>query len=304
VWNGLTTWLFNDARRGKRLTADSVAVVVRGYARLLRPANALIAAAAVCVGAVVAVGTSEAALQWQAVAFGAVVAFLFTGAGNALNDVYDRETDRVNHPDRPIPSGQVSPRAASVLAGSLFAAAILAGMSINIPASGLVLASLALMVAYEERFKASGWSGNLLIAWLVGSLFVFAGLCVYGGRVEPLAIAASLAVLAGLSTVAREVVKDIEDLAGDVDRATLPRRRGIPFAGRVAQAFLAAAVVLSVLPAILGILGPWYPPLVAAADAIFIYAAWHATRSPGRSERAMKGAMVVALAAFLAGGLA
>ncbi|HKZ63153.1 MAG TPA: UbiA family prenyltransferase, partial [Thermoplasmata archaeon] len=134
---------------------------MRAYARLLRPANALIAAAAVCVGAVVTVGTSEAALQWQAVALGAVVAFLFTGAGNALNDVYDRETDRVNHPDRPIPSGQVSPRAASVLAGSLFAAAILAGMSINIPASGLVLASLALMVAYEERFKASGWSGNL-----------------------------------------------------------------------------------------------------------------------------------------------
>jgi geranylgeranylglycerol-phosphate geranylgeranyltransferase len=126
---------------------------------------------------------------------------------------------------------------------------------------------------------------------------------VYEGAVRPLQIAASLAVLAVLSTVGREIVKDIEDVAGDVDRTTLPKARGVPFAGRAAQAFLGLAVVLSAVPALLGVLGPSYVPLVALADAIFIYAALYSTRSPGRSERAMKAAMVVALVAFLAGGL-
>jgi len=185
----------------------------------------------------------------------------------------------------------------TVLLGRLNATLLLMGA-----AFALVLISLALMVAYEERFKASGWSGNLLIGWLVGSLFLFAGLCVYAGRVAPLEIAASLALLAGLSTVAREVVKDIEDVAGDVGRTTLARTRGVAFAGRVAQGVLLAAILLSAVPILLGVLGPWYAALVAAADGIFIYAALHAARSPGRSERAMKAAMVVALVAFLAGG--
>lgn len=272
------------------------------YVRLLRPGNAIMSAAAVAIGAVVAVGPVETLARAPAVALGALTVFLFTGAGNALNDFYDREVDRANHPHRPIPSGQVSPRAAFDLALVLFASSAVASLAINLEAFALVLVSLALMIAYEVRFKASGGSGNLLIAWLVGSLFLFAGLVVYAGRPEPLLVAAILALLAGLSTVSREIVKDIEDVAGDVGRASLPKRWGIATAGRIGQVFLGAAVGLSALPVALGLLGPWYIPAVLLADAIFIVAAFYAVRSPGRSERAMKVAMVVALAAFLAGG--
>lgn len=272
--------------------------------RLLRPVNATMSAVAVGVGAVVAAGLDGTVARAGSVALGGLATFLFTGAGNALNDFYDRDGDRVNHPDRPIPSGQIAPAAAYDTALVLFFVAIVASLFINFAAFGLVLASLVLMVAYEERFKASGWSGNLLIAWLVGSLFLFAGLCVYEGRTHPLQIAASLAVLAGLSTAGREIVKDIEDVAGDVGRTTLPKTRGVPFAGRVAQGFLLSAVALSAVPAVLGILGRWYVPVVLVADGIFIYAALYSTRAPGRSELAMKAAMVVALVAFLAGGLA
>ena len=275
-----------------------------GYLVLLRPLNAVMSGVAVGVGAVVAVGPSEAARLALPVGLGAFVAFLFTGAGNALNDVYDRDVDRVNHPNRPIPAGQIAPAAAFDFAFALFIAAIVLSLFVNLAAFGFVLLSLALMIVYEVRFKSGGWSGNLLIAWLVGSLFLFAGLCVYQGRARPLQIAASLAVLAGLSTVAREIVKDIEDVAGDAGRATLPKTRGLPFAGRAAQVALVAAIALSALPWGIGLLSGWYLPLVALADAVFIYAALYATRSPGRSEQSMKVAMILALVAFLAGGLA
>lgn len=261
-------------------------------------------AAAVGIGSVVAVGAREVADQWLAVALGGLTSFLFTGAGNALNDFYDHDVDRRNHPARPIPSGRIDARAAFDFALALFLLAIAASVFINRAAFGLVLASLFLMIAYEVRFKSSGWSGNLLIGWLVGSLFLFAGLCVYRGQVRPLAIAASLALLAGLSTVGREVVKDVEDIAGDVGRTTLPKTRGIPFATHVAQSFTLAAVALSALPAAFGLLSLWYVPIVAVADATLIFAAFYSARSPARSERLMKVGMAVALVAFFAGGVA
>jgi len=258
-------------------------------------------ALAVVVGAVVAVGLDGVARLALPTALGAVAVFLFTGAGNALNDVFDRDVDRVNHPSRPIPRHEISPLGALDLALALFIASIVVSLVVNFAAFALVLLSLALMIGYEERFKASSWSGNLLIAWLVGSLFLFAGLCVYEGHPRPLQIAASLAVLGGVSTVAREIVKDIEDVAGDIGRTTLPKQRGIPFATRAAQAILVLAVALSAVPAALGLFRNWYIPIVVVADAIFLSAAVEARRSAAKSERAMKVAMFVALVAFLAG---
>ena len=260
-------------------------------------------AAAVGIGGVVALGATVAVDRWPSIALGALTAFLFTGAGNALNDFYDRDVDRLNHPRRPIPSGRIQPKAAFDVALALFLLALLSTLFVNVAAFGLVLVSLALMIGYEVRLKSSGWSGNLLIGWLVGSLFLFAGLCVSRGDARPLQVAASLAMLAGLSTVGREVMKDIEDAAGDVGRATLPKTRGIPFATRVAQSFTLAAVALSVLPAGLGILGVGYFAVVPFADATLIFAAFYSARSPARSERLMKVGMAVALVAFLAGGL-
>ncbi|WP_414635733.1 UbiA family prenyltransferase, partial [Actinophytocola sp.] len=45
-------------------------------------------------------------------------------AGMALNDYADRELDRTERPERPIPSGRVSPRFALGLAAGLTAAGV------------------------------------------------------------------------------------------------------------------------------------------------------------------------------------
>ncbi|PKM92058.1 MAG: digeranylgeranylglyceryl phosphate synthase, partial [Euryarchaeota archaeon HGW-Euryarchaeota-1] len=37
----------------------------------------------------------------------AAAIFLFSSAGNVLNDYFDREIDKINHPERPIPSNRV-----------------------------------------------------------------------------------------------------------------------------------------------------------------------------------------------------
>src|SRR5947209_2754297 len=141
----------------------------------------------------------------------------------------------------------------------------------------------------------------LVMAFLVGSLFPFAGVSVFRSSAGPLIRTGILAALAFLATLGREITKDIEDMQGDVDRLTLPRRIGARRAGAVAGIALALCVALSFLPVYFGVLGIGYAVLVIPADGMFIYAAFHSAANPARSQRVTKYAMIVALAAFLAG---
>ena len=110
-----------------------------------------------------------------------------------------------------------------------------------------------------------------------------------------------MAALAFFTTIGREITKDIEDIRGDVDRRTLPRRIGSRRAGLVAAISLFVGVALSLVPFALGVLSLGYAILVVPADGMFIYAALHSAANPARSQRVAKYGMIVALAAFLAG---
>jgi len=209
----------------------------------------------------------------------------------------------VNHPRRPIPRGDVSPEQALRFASLAFALSLAAAVYAGILAVGILVLNFVAMVAYEKGFKARGASGNFLIAYLVGSLFAFGGAAVYVGGVDVLQRAILMGLLAALATAGREVTKDIEDLAGDVDRATLPRRIGVPRAGAVGTACFVASVLLSIVPFVLGLFGWAYLAVVLVADAIFIYSGRYSAKNPARAQRAAKYGMFVALVAFLAGGL-
>ncbi len=276
---------------------------MRGYLRLSRPGNATISAAGVAVAALVAAGPEGFLARIPAVGFSALAAALFTAGGNALNDYFDRETDRVNHPDRPIPRGEVSADQALRFASLMFALSLATAVVAGILAVGIVAVNFVVMVSYEKGLKARGASGNFLIAYLVGSLFAFGGAAVYAGDSAVLQRAFLMGSLAALATAGREITKDIADFAGDVDRATLPRRIGVPRAGAVAAACFVAGAAFSVVPPILGLFGLRYLGVVVVADAIFIYSGAVSAKNPARAQRAAKVGMVVALVAFLTGGL-
>jgi len=274
-----------------------------GYLRLARPLNCGMSAVGVGIAAVVAVGWAGVqAIPWT-ILLAAGAAALFTAGGNALNDYFDRDTDAVNHPDRPIPRGEMSADEALRFAALTFALSLALASLVGLLAVGIVVVNFVVMVAYEKTLKARGAGGNLLIAYLVGSLFVFGGAAAYRGDLAALDRTLVLGLLAALTTAGREVAKDIEDLAGDVDRVTLPRRIGVRGAGAVAAAAFGAGVVLSIVPYVLQILGTVYLGVVLVADIIFMWSGAYSARNPGRAQRAAKYGMVVALAAFLLGGL-
>jgi geranylgeranylglycerol-phosphate geranylgeranyltransferase len=272
-----------------------------GYVGLLRPRNCLMAVLSVIIVALVAAGLDVSGIPGTEVLAASLVVFLFTGAGNTLNDVLDRDIDRQNHPRRPIPSGLVGPGNAAAFSGALFGLSVVLGLWLGIWCMALILLNLAIMLAYEFGAKATGLLGNMMISWLTASLFLFGGLAVLDTFPDIMDTLLFMFLLSFFATLGREIAKDIQDMGGDIGRKTLPMQVGRDKAGYLAAIALLAAVGLSPLPYIMGVFGFLYLLTVLPADAIFIYGAWLISRNPEKASGTAKLGMSVSLAAFLLG---
>ncbi|MYL68421.1 geranylgeranylglycerol-phosphate geranylgeranyltransferase [Halorubrum distributum] len=267
---------------------------LRGIVELARLGNCVAAGALTATGAFVA-GASGAALP---TALAAVTTAFAVAAGNAINDYFDREIDAVNRPDRPIPRGAVSPRGALATATVWFAVAVAAAVALPRLAIAIAAVNLVALVTYTSIFKGTPGLGNALVAYLVGSTFLFGG----AAAGNPRAVLV-LAALAGLSTFTREVIKDVEDVAGDREEglATLPIAVGERTALRIGAAALVVAVAVSPLPYRSGTLGAAYLAVVAVADAVMLYATYESFSDPAAAQRRFKYGTFLAAAAFVVG---
>ena len=211
------------------------------YLALTRPGNMILTAIAVVAGSFIAAGPEIMDFQIE-VAICCVCSMILVGGGNALNDYNDRETDKENHPERPIPSGSISADTASIYAQALLGSGLLIllfALENKMPFV-IALIGIILLIAYENGLKAAGISGNITVGLMSGAVFLFAGMAV--NDPGPTLWMFGLAVLA---TITREIIKDIQDLEGDRDRRTLPASIGIENSMRVAILFLLIAIGLS-----------------------------------------------------------
>lgn len=229
--------------------------------------------------------------------------FLITGAGNAINDYFDVDIDRINKPERPIPSGRIKLSTALHFSLALFALGTLFAFMIN-PFCGIIaLVNSLLLIYYARTLKRTAFLGNLAVGYLTGSAFLFGGAVFFkSGGLESVFV---LFLLATLATVAREIVKDIEDIEGDVkDGArTLPIVIGPKKAAYLAALIGLIAVLASPLPYLQSLMSFRYLILVAVADLLFAVAVYEilAKDNPAKSSKMFKLAMAFALLSFIAG---
>jgi len=226
------------------------------------------------------------------------VVFLVTGGGNVVNDYFDRDIDAVNRPSRPVPSGRISPVLALRWSFLLFLLGSALALMINPLCLALAAANSLLLVAYAGYLKATPLAGNLTVAYLTGSTFLFGGLAT-GSYSE---ITAVLSILAGLATLGREIVKDVEDVDGD--RAGGARTLPILFGPALSSRAAAAAVLCGVALSYLAPLGRPYLVAVTAANILFLASVRKALQGePSASQRFLKLGMALALVAFTIGSL-
>jgi 4-hydroxybenzoate polyprenyltransferase len=274
---------------------------VAAVARLARLPNGLVAAAAVIVGG------RWAGAGWASgpVLLAALSAAALTAVANAYNDFEDRDIDAVVHAERPIPSGAIAPQTALLLALVAGALGVFLAAAARLPLGVLSIFVVAVMLGYGRIKAWSGVAGNVVVA-VLGSLPFLYGAWAAGA---PRA-AIPLVALAAPLQFAREVAKDIDDVAGDFgSRRTLPLTVG-----------RAAARGISVVAAVLAVCGL---PLAAAgstrvgvtmpgggllllagvlllpAGAFVLFGCWRLLQGRAGAAGAFKAAMVLAILAMV-----
>ena len=232
-----------------------------------------------------------------------LVVFLVTGAGNAINDYFDIDIDRINKPERPIPSGKIGLSTALYFSLVLFASGTLLAANINMACAAIALFNSLLLIYYAHTLKRTALFGNMAVGYLTGSTFLFGGaVFIERGGVNGVFV---LFLLATLATIAREIVKDIEDMEGDREDGarTLPILIGAKNAAYLASGIGLVAVMASPLPYLQSLMSMRYLFIVALADILLAIAVYEilGKNDPARSSKMFKLAMAFALVSFIAG---
>ena len=269
------------------------------YIALTRPGNVVLTAVAVVAGSYIAAGDNIFDFQVE-IMIASLAAMMLVGGGNALNDYNDRESDKENHPNRPIPAGLISADETLVYSRILLSAGLLIvlfGLANKLPFI-IALIGTTTLISYENKLKALGLSGNIAVGFMSGAVFLYAGMVV--NDPGPTLWMFGLAFLA---TVAREIVKDIQDLEGDTDRFTLPARIGIGKSLFVTGILLVVAWSLSftAITQFSGMASNAYAIGVSIANVIMLVGFQNARNGDYFSgQKKIKQGMGVAMLAFIA----
>jgi geranylgeranylglycerol-phosphate geranylgeranyltransferase len=264
------------------------------------------AAAGICVvaGEVMALGRLPGATT---AALGFLLGFFVSGAAMTTNDYFDREVDKINHPERPLPSGRITITQLVALEAffsisGLLVAALLGG--------GVLLAAAVLWVVgflYNWRYKESGLIGNLLVSTSVASTFVVGGVASAG---IANGLTWTFGAIAFMFDLAEEIVGGAMDLSGDTKRnvKSLARVYGKRNALRVSMFLFALVIAGTIVPVAAGWLGYVYLVLALIADTLIAYfaAALYRSKTPEEGRGKTRSLYLTALGlvvAFLLGSM-
>jgi geranylgeranylglycerol-phosphate geranylgeranyltransferase len=176
---------------------------------IIRPINAVLTAFAVVIGFWLSNADSRSLLHLGLLIISALCALSF---GNVINDIVDFEGDLINHPNRPLPSGQMTKQQAFFFCWILAVLSFLSSFFVSIAHSIGTLIPIVLLTVYSLFLKGTPLLGNVLVSLLVSYPIIFGGMG--SPRFYILLIPATYAFLLNIS---REIVKDMEDKKGDLE---------------------------------------------------------------------------------------
>ncbi len=188
---------------------------------------------------------------------------IIAAAGNIINDYFDVKADRINKPEKLIITKHIKRRWAIVSHWSFNGIGFISGIYLSIYYQSIIfvfihLISINLLWFYSMYFKRKVFFGNLIIAVLTGMIPVLTLLYVCFSislqsdlNVVPLLISEDLnliyivALLAALSNLSREIIKDMQDMSGDrmIYVKSLPMAIGV-FNSKVISTVIMIFVIL------------------------------------------------------------
>ncbi len=180
-------------------------------------------------------------LRWKNLLIIALTQWLFSAAGNIINDYLDIEIDKINKPNQQIIGNTITKKSAKYLYLTLNILGILLGTIVGITIHSywfglLFLAVVFLLFLYSRYFKRQFLIGNIVVSilsalpihyiWLV---FYLSDKSIIQTQPDNLFYLIFYMSFAFLMSLIREIIKDIEDIDGDRENYchTLPIKFGI-----------------------------------------------------------------------------
>ena len=201
---------------------------------------------------------------------GFLAVFLISASALILNDYFDVESDRINAPDRPVPSGLVTQNEVLYLFILVSLLGFFLGYLIHPQALVVLILVWLVGVLYNWHFKHFGLIGNLMVSFSVGMTFIFGGVIV--SRVwQPVLLFFSL--WAFLINLGEEIAADANDLAGDQQAGSrsLAVLAGSETAIRISSGIFLLVIAASFVPFIFGWLAWIYFLPLAIADIAILF---------------------------------
>jgi len=272
--------------------------VFSAYLRLMRPANIVTAVADILLGYAASgallslLGSSNLALgQLLPLGWLVLATIGLYGGGVVFNDVFDAELDRIERPERPIPSGQASQQGAGLLGLLLLSGGVLAAWQVSGTSALIALAIACLALLYDWKGKHHPLLGPVNMGACRGGNLLL-GISALPAALENLWFLALIPIvyIAAITMVSRGEVNG-------GNRAALKGALllyGLVFGGIISLALLPQFNLLYSLPFLLLFAYLIFPPLLRALPA----------KEPGLIMKAVRAgilALIVMNASMAAG---
>ena len=235
-------------------------------------------------GQIIALGKFASVLE---TIFGFLSVFFISASILVLNDYFDVETDKLNAPDRPIPSNVVTPSEALLLSINLMFFGLILSYLISVTALLFSIILLIIGFLYNRKYKKNGLPGNLMVSFSVGMTFIYGGVSV---GLSFNHIVWFFGLIAALIDLGEEIAADAMDMQGDllINSNSLAIKYGKQVALQISSYIFFFVILLASIPFILRWLPTIYLVPIAIIDVSIAYSALRLLKSSNNKEAGMK----------------
>ncbi len=128
------------------------------YIIIVRPLNVIITFFVIIVAAIISIDGNYLKID---ILLAAITGGLTAASGNIINDFYDIEIDKINRPERPLPSNKISIKAALNYYLTLLFLAVVISFEINFEAFIIVIITQTILFLYSFKLKHIVLIGNM-----------------------------------------------------------------------------------------------------------------------------------------------
>ncbi len=240
---------------------------IKSLFRLLRFELPFSAGICVVMGQLLALGKFASVPE---TAFGFFSMFFISASILVLNDYFDVETDKINSPERPIPSGLVTSSETLVLSMVLLVIGL--GLSVLLGIIALLCSFLLFIIGYfyNSVYKKTGLPGNIMVSFSVGMTFIYGGISV-GLPFNKIVLLFSL--IAALIDLGEEIAADSVDISGDrlINSKSLAIKYGQEKAIKVSVSIFSMVVPLTLFPFLMNWFSAEYLIAFILMDTVILY---------------------------------